>query len=116
MSDVPEDFKLTICDKCSATFTIEIMERTFDESVIQMFFICPNCGKEYTVLITDKELREKIGKRKRLSRALLMGGKALPKDAFERKLRELEDMKNDIQLRADALKSKYLKGDSDGAL
>ena len=70
MSDVPEDFKLTICDKCSATFTIEIMERTFDESVIQKFFICPNCGKEYTVLITDKDLREKIGKRKRLSKAL----------------------------------------------
>ena len=45
-----------------------------------------------------------------------MAGKTLSKDALERKLWELEDMKNDIQVRADALKSKYLKGDSDGTL
>ncbi len=105
----PEAYKTTICEKCSATFEINIQERRFDDSVIQQYFRCPACGKEYTIIVTDKKLRDKIEKRRRLASMIRTYGKSMNEAALERKLRELDAMKRNIQKRAENLKERYVK-------
>ena len=107
MSD--EAYKTTICDKCLRVFDIKIEERKYEGSVVQQFFRCPGCGREYTVIVTDKKLRDKIEKRKRLASMIQAYGKSMNEAALERKLRELDAMKRNIQKRAENLKERYVK-------
>lgn len=107
MSD--EAYKTTICDKCLRVFDIKIEERKYEGSVVQQFFRCPVCGREYTVIVTDKKLRDKIEKRKRLASMIQAYGKSMSEAALERKLRELDAMKRIIQKGAENLKERYVK-------
>jgi PHP family Zn ribbon phosphoesterase len=50
----------TICDKCQTSFIIEQKERYLDKDVRQKYIKCPKCGKEYTVLIIDQYVQERI--------------------------------------------------------
>lgn len=58
------------CNVCGVLFRadkIRIQKRTVDEDrgLDQSYFKCPECGEEYTILLTDPETREliKAGKR-----------------------------------------------------
>ena len=112
MSD--EAYKTAVCDRCSGTFEIKLDERRYEGSVVQQFFRCTGCGKEYTVIVTDKKLRDKIEKHRRLASMIRMYGKSMNEAALERKLRELDAMKRNIQKRAENLKERYVKEPDDG--
>lgn len=112
MSD--EAYKIAVCDRCFGTFEIKLDERKYEGSVVQQFFRCPGCGKEYTIIVTDKKLRDKIEKRRRLASMIRAYGKSMNEVALERKLRELDAMKRNIQKRAENLKERYVKEPDDG--
>lgn len=107
MSD--EAYKTAVCDRCFGTYEIKLEERRYEGSVVQQFFRCPACGKEYTIIVTDKKLRDKIEKRRRLASMIRTYGKSMNEAALERKLRELDAMKRNIQKRAENLKERYVK-------
>lgn len=50
----------TICDNCQKAFIIEQKERYLDKDVRQKYIKCPKCGKEYTVLIIDQYVQDRI--------------------------------------------------------
>lgn len=62
-----------ICDKCSNEIEICVEERvidkdTNDEDITEQFFICPECGRNYTIFISDSFMRRKIASVKKLKR------------------------------------------------
>ena len=64
------------CDKCKFEWdsdetkfeTIELSEK---DDVRMRFFQCPECGEEYIVDVTDRELRAKISVFKRMKKKYL---------------------------------------------
>ena len=107
-NDIPE-FKYTKCNHCGKEFAIQIEKRSLGDSVEQEYFKCPECGQEYTILITDKELRKKIKRRQRLAEIPRKSGKTLGMEGIRRKVKEMDEMKKDIQNRAEKLRSQYLE-------
>lgn len=62
-----------ICDKCGTEMEISIQEEIIDQDkdgqdITEQFFVCPECGRHYTVFISDPFMRQKIAARKRLKR------------------------------------------------
>ena len=107
-NDIPE-FKYTKCDHCRKEFAIRIEKRSLGDSVEQEYFKCPECGQEYTILITDKKLRKKIERRQRLAEILRKSGKTVGMKGIRRKVKEMDELKKDIQNRAEKLRSQYLE-------
>lgn len=56
----------TICDNCQKPFIVEQKERYLDKDVRQKYIKCSNCGKEYTVLIIDQYVQERINEVKKI--------------------------------------------------
>lgn len=53
------------CDKCRKRFSvgdIKVKSRVLDHAaqVVHKYFICPKCGAEYTVIVTDPKLTSLI--------------------------------------------------------
>ena len=53
------------CDKCGKRFSvgdIKVKSRVLDHAAqgVHKYFICPKCGAEYTVIVSDPELNSLI--------------------------------------------------------
>ena len=93
------------CDRCGKDFVIWKLRRELAPDVIEEFFECSNCYAHYTILVTDKETRDKISKREALHRKIRKAMKARPKTALyldyllaydERLKKEIADIKFEI--------------------
>jgi uncharacterized protein with PIN domain len=59
-----------VCNQCGNEIMIHLNEETIDQDnngkdVVEQFFVCPNCGQRYTVMILDEYMRTLIRMRKR---------------------------------------------------
>ncbi|MEV2911411.1 hypothetical protein ABNF65_23095 [Paenibacillus larvae] len=51
--------KVACNDGCKKEFIIgEVKTKNIKEDLEKTYFICPRCGKEYTVLLTDSKIRQ----------------------------------------------------------
>ena len=95
-----------VCDKCSEIIKIkEIQSKIIDSEgmVKKQFFICPHCGEEYIIDITDQLLRNMIKNFKALQEKQRQ---ALAKHSSE----VIPNMEKLLQLRTNILnKDKLLK-------
>lgn len=65
--------KTCVCDKCKKEIGINVQEEVIDHDkdgadITEQFFLCPECGKRYTIFISDQFMKQKIAARKRLKR------------------------------------------------
>ncbi|MDC3413919.1 hypothetical protein [Terrihalobacillus insolitus] len=55
------------CDKgCKKFFDVDIQEREHGEGIIESYFQCPHCNSEYTIAVTDEDLRKRQDEVKQL--------------------------------------------------
>ncbi len=59
-----------VCNRCGNEIEIHLNEEIIEQDnnrkdVTEQFFICPSCGKRYTVMILDEYMRTLIRMRKR---------------------------------------------------
>lgn len=59
-----------VCNQCGKEIEIHLNEETIDQDnngkdVTEQFFVCPGCGKRYTVMILDEYMRVLVRRRKR---------------------------------------------------
>ena len=97
------------CDRCGKDFVIWKLRRELAPDVIEEFFECSNCHAHYTILVTDKETRDKISKREALHRKYRKAMKARPKTALylDYLMAEDERLKKEIAEATRALKKRY---------
>ncbi|WP_200899990.1 hypothetical protein [Paenibacillus larvae] len=51
--------KVTCNDGCKREFLVgEVKTKNVKADIEKTYFICPRCGKEYTVLLTDSKIRQ----------------------------------------------------------
>ncbi|MEV3587142.1 hypothetical protein ABNE08_20330 [Paenibacillus larvae] len=51
--------KVTCNDGCKREFLVgEVKIKNVKADIEKTYFICPRCGKEYTVLLTDSKIRQ----------------------------------------------------------
>ena len=70
------------CNKCGKRFSvgdIKVKSRVLDHAaqVVHKYFICPKCGAEYTVIVSDPELN-----------SLIKAGKTEEAKRYAREIRE----------------------------
>ncbi|MBD1222767.1 hypothetical protein [Virgibacillus halodenitrificans] len=46
------------CNKCEATFEIQLKEDKKEDGIIVTYFICPSCNHKYIAFVTDEECRQ----------------------------------------------------------
>lgn len=97
------------CDYCNKDFIIWKLRREIAPDIIEEFFECPHCHAQYTILVTDKETRDKISKRESLHRKYRKAMKARPKTALylDYLMAEDERLKKEIAEATRALKKRY---------
>lgn len=110
------------CEMCGATFFPELKSRQIGyagegehDAIHETYFACPECGKHFTVLITDTELRGLIVRRSKLAdefaeavkTAAVKLGRPLPKSKRNYYLKELKILKNRTEKKAKELVEKY---------
>lgn len=59
---------LSKCDTCQYEWELEKMETTKLDDIEKVFFICPNCQKEYIAFYTNAEIRKMRARMKQASR------------------------------------------------
>ncbi len=62
-----------ICNQCGTEIKINVQEEVIDherngKDIVEQFFICPECGKRYTIFICDSYMEKRIAGRKRLKK------------------------------------------------
>jgi len=69
------------CDDCETIFELnnDFKAQYLEKGIVRTYFICPNCGKEYTAYYTNKKVRDNQEKIRELSEKVkkLPGKKAL---------------------------------------
>lgn len=108
-----------VCDECGAV--MEELNGLLRDHVIaqdedgneitERFFECPRCGHHYTVTVIDRNMRLMIQWRTqlkyRMNRILKNRGN---KVVLQKLIDEDKAIQDDLKVRADALKKKYLEG------
>lgn len=83
---------LSKCDTCQYEWELEKMETAKLDDIEKVFFICPNCQKEYIAYYTDTEIRKIRARMKQASRKeyqrLVRMNKKLMKELREKMERE----------------------------
>lgn len=58
---------IIVCDECQGEYTHDnihiITEKCEDKDVERQHYLCPHCGHDYTIIITNPEIRALISKR-----------------------------------------------------
>lgn len=103
----------TMCNECRYTFALkEESIKTecidIDRKIERQFFKCPRCGHEYTIIITDPQMRDMINQRAVIRERIGM----LRSHGFngDELAEQDEDLKNEIWERGQELKKEYEKG------
>lgn len=108
-----------VCDECGAV--MEELNGLLRDHVIaqdedgneitERFFECPRCGNHYTVTVIDRNMRLMIQRRTqlkhRMNRILKNRGN---KVVLQKLIDEDKAIQDDLKVREDALKKKYLEG------
>lgn len=45
------------CDECKKDFEMEVKVEKINNDVERTYFVCPNCSKEYTSVLTNERIR-----------------------------------------------------------
>lgn len=106
--------KLIVCDSetCSAEFTMkhisiqtEVLEGASLLGIHRSFFCCPVCGKEYTIEITDSDLRMKIARFRSMYKAQeLMVKQRKSEKALRKHAAQTNELRESIIVRGMELK------------
>ena len=56
------------CDDCKQDFEPDMKEQEIEKGIVEQYFCCPHCGKKFTIIITDENMRRKIRKRQRIQK------------------------------------------------
>lgn len=108
--------KKIVCDNCGLEMDARIETRIRvigqDEEradVIETYFACPMCKKEYTVLVTDKKQRVMIRERVKIQKNIQRAKNRRDGATVEKNLRKHERIKEEILDREAILMQKYIK-------
>lgn len=87
-----------ICDKCGKEIGINIQEKVIDQDkdgkgITEQFFVCLECGQQYTVFISDQFMRQKIVARKRLKKKPLLYNPAADTALVKEMQRHFKELK-----------------------
>lgn len=105
-----------VCDRCGLEMgeKIEMHIRVIaiDEEkadVLETYFECPMCGKEYTVLVTDRKQRIMIQKRVKIQNEIQRAKKRRDIQGLKKYLKKYDKIKEEIIDREEVLMQKYIK-------
>ncbi len=105
------------CNHCEADFNLSsdlIFEETISQEneIREKYFICPVCKHHYYVLVTDKEMRKAIERRKIIQTIIKTKYKGSGNVVGAKKLmKEDEKIKESLKKREEELKVLYLVGE-----
>ena len=86
------------CNTCEYVFTPEPQERDLSDEVKEIFFVCPRCGKEYRISVTDKLIRRMATRRRMIVRLIEI--ERLRKNGVKiKKLQDENDRIKAVQIR-----------------
>ena len=88
-----KEINCIMCNKKIDTSSIELKTRRFVSGLEKTYYSCPHCNFEYTIMITDQEIRQLMDKREGLK------GYASIRCGEERRLREKEFHNLDAEIK-----------------
>lgn len=103
------------CEACQKTIEkVDIKEKKVGESagcqIMKKYFECPHCGRQYTITVTDREMRLLIQKRQQLQGRIRMAAARRMNAGYIQKLTDAErELGKDLMKRSEALKEQYRK-------
>lgn len=104
-----------VCDKCTARLDIQAKTRLIakDEEgfdVTELYFNCQNCGKHYTILVSNREMRKLVQRRIQIRKQInLHKSIRSRKETFEKLIAESDAIREQQKELEKRLKEKYRK-------
>lgn len=86
------DIVKVYCDNCKLEFEIDTKERNLDDDIIEVYFICPHCNKEYISFRTNsitRKIHDELSKELQKYSALLQQGNLKQVNKKWNKIRKL---------------------------
>jgi len=83
------------CDNCGAAFELQVQVSQLPEGVERAFFVCPECGVEYTAYYMDDGIRTNQFKTRRLQEKYKTAVALKDQKQAERLLRQMERLKKE---------------------
>lgn len=83
------------CDQCSAEFELQLQVNQLPDGVERAFFVCPECGAEYTAYYTDDGIRTNQFKSRRLQEKYKTAVALKDRKQAERLFRQIERTKKE---------------------
>ena len=107
-------FKDVVCDSCKEAFVIKAKERKHGQGIVETYFACSHCNKEYRVSITDQRCRKLQLKIQRESSKIPLKNHKDPdayKQLYEERNNRINSLKAELKERMMELKVQYSRGD-----
>lgn len=101
------------CDQCKKVFELsedEIIENIIQDDIKEKYFVCPECNKHFSVIISDSEMRQAIQRRKIIQELIknnYKGSKNLKQ--IKRLMAEDNELKKFLEVRKKELYDRYHK-------
>lgn len=108
---------MIVCDKCkfewlAKDIVFEELVLNEAEGVKMRYFQCPECGEEYIVDVTDRELRKQIQVFKKMKRKYIRMYNARESETRLRNYGErLQNVQLEIQARQKMLRERWTRGE-----
>lgn len=101
------------CDQCKMVFELsedKIIENIIQDDIKEKYFVCPECNKHFSVIISDSEMRQAIQRRKIIQGLIknnYKGSKNLKQ--IKRLMAEDNELKKFLEVREKELYDRYHK-------
>lgn len=93
------------CNKCNKDFEINAKEKKYKDGIVELYFKCPHCKERYTSFFTDKNIRQK---QKKVRKLYEQYGKQTDENKIIELLKEIDDLKVEIGNDMNKLKNRML--------
>lgn len=97
---------MIICDECKKEFELKPRTKKHADVIVEVYFKCPHCGKEYVSYFTDKTIRIKQKNINKMWAEYRNAG--TDKEKVAEMVKKIDGMKASIKVLMENLKIKML--------